>query len=275
MSLLSQPTQNVIDHIFTAAYSYTNAEGFQVQINTQLDGDVNIGTVNTSYELFVNGLTISQIATGATPYSWANFPAINTVNLSGNWLTSLSGGVDLLSVNVCGALVVTDGIDVAVGNITVAQGNFVTACGNIVAHGNIVVDGNLVSGGRATLSGTINAQGGSIYNPKAFSVNNNSGFPFYTGSNWYGSNYIGYVNLINTSDTNYLFLNTPTTVGQLLPGSHVELKIGNQNPSGTNVLNVIAYSSSVTSTVIGTISDGNLHEFVYFGSPTLQWIQLY
>ncbi len=271
MSLPSQPTQNVIDHIFTAAYSYTNVSGFQVQINTQLDGTVSIGNVDTCYNLFINGLTVSELAVGATPYTWANFPAINTVNLSGNWLTSLSGGTERLSVNVCGALVVTDGINVANGNIAVARGNFVTASGNIVAHGNIAIDCNANIGGSISLSGTVNAERGYIYNTKRFNVNGNGGTSNYTGSNSNGLNYIGYVQLENIPGNNYLFL-TATPSDLVMSGANVEIKT--INASSTNSLNLVVYSSPGVWTKLFTINDTLLHKFVYFGDA-FTWVQLY
>jgi hypothetical protein len=408
---MSTSTQNVIDHIFTAAYSYTNASGFQVQINTNLDGNVYIGDVDTSYSLYVNGLTISEIVnTSYPPYNWANYPATRYVDLSGNWLCSLSGGIQRLSVNVCGALVVNDGIDVGFGDITVASGNFVTASGNIVSHGNIAVDcnaniggditvggtihvtgdistmgimnamggilvgassslggnvsvdgsanivgnisttgsanisgsvfvdgsasifGNIFSGGSANIignvsaggsanicgniftrgsatilqnisaggsaniasnmliggsanivgnilisgsanivgniscSGTITALSGYVYSAKVFDVDNTN-----SPVNYRGTNYIGYVRLVNATD-NYLLLSTATNCN-VVAGNHVEIKT--TNATVTQLLNVVVYNlSSATYSVLATITDTSLHEFVYFGSPT-NWVQLY
>ncbi len=269
---MSTSTQNVIDHIFTTAYTYTNASGFQVQINTTLDGDVTIGNTDTSYNLYLNGLTVSQIVnTAYPPYNWADYPATNTVNLSGNWLASLSG-TQKLSVNVCGALVVNDGIDVAVGNIAVASGNFVTASGNIVAHGNIAVDCNANIGGDITAGGTVNALGGSIYNPKYLTVNSNGGVSNYTGSNYSGINYIGIVTLGTLSAKNYLFLSTSANYTSVV-GDHVQIKT--TNATLTTCLLLVAYTSPTVYSVVGTISDKALHEFVYFGSPLFSWEQLY
>jgi len=268
---MSTTTPNVIDHIFTTAYSYTNASGFQVQINTNLDGNVTIGNANTSYSLFLNGLTISQLVnTAYPPYNWADYPAVNTVNLSGNWLCSLSGGTEQLSVNVCGALVVNDGIDVAVGNITVVNGNFITASGNIVAHGNIAVDCNVNIGGNITLSGTVIAEGGLLYNAKSFTVDSNAGGNTYTSSNYQGINYLGYVYLAGPDDDKYLFL---TVAGNcnLHPGYYVEIKT--TNATLTNLLNLVTYNSvGSTYNTLYTITDTSLHKYVYFGTPG--WVEL-
>uniref|UniRef100_A0A6C0I6P3 Uncharacterized protein n=1 Tax=viral metagenome TaxID=1070528 RepID=A0A6C0I6P3_9ZZZZ len=276
MSLLSQPTQNVIDHIFTAAYSYTNVDGFQVQINTQLDGNVNIGNVNTSYGLLLNGQTISDIIGNSFPPDrWADYPAVNNVNMSGYYITNLSGNTPL-TVNVCGGLIVTGtdnfGFSLGVGNLTVAIGNIVTLCGNAAIAGNIAVDGNANIGCNVNIGGKIKAIGGSIYNPKSFTVDTNGGTSNYTGSNYQGSDYIGLVTGDGVS-ASYLFLTTASSE-TAYNGQHVE--IVSTNASSGNPLNLVVYNPSTSTYYIRyTICDRVLHEYVYFGAPTSDWIELY
>jgi len=209
------------------------------------------------------------VNTAYPPYNWADYPAVNTVNLSGNWLCSLSG-TQKLSVNVCGALVVNDGIDVAVGNITVVNGNFVTASGNIVAHGNIAVDCNVNIGGNITLSGTVTADRGVLYNAKSFTVDFNGGNSTYNNSNYYGINYIGNVTLAGPDNNKYLFL-TVSGNCNLHTGYYVEIKT--TNGTLTKPLNLVTYNSvGSTYNVLYTITDKSLHRYVYFGTPG--WIEL-
>lgn len=276
MSTLSQPTQNVIDHIFTAAYSYTNASGFQVQINTQLDGDVNIGNVATSYDFFLNGLTLSEIiGNNFPPVRWADYPAVNNVNLSGHYITSLSGA-EKLTVNVCGGMIVTGdndfGFSLGIGHLTVAIGNIVTTCGNVAAGGNLTATGNANIDKNITAGGTIKSTGGSIYNPIAFSVNNNSGSLTFNGSDgYYKTNYIGLVTG-ETTMPSYLFLSVSGSCN-VLAGDHLEIM--STNAGVGNPLNLVTYSASGVYAVKFSICDRVLHEYVYFGAPKNDWVELY
>ena len=273
---MSTSTQNVIDHIFTTAYSYTNLSGFQVQIKTKLDGDVNIGDLYTNYTLYINGIDLLDLVQQYYPPSnWASFPALNTVDLGGNWLSSFAPGGQPLSVNVSGALVVTGGINAVFGNIPVEDGNFVTASGNIFAKGNIVVDCNAIIGGDVAVGGTIVSAGGSIYNPKAFSVDGNGSSSNYNPAypqNYQGKNYIGLVSLTSPAVNNYLFLNTADNP-DIIAGDHVEIKA--TNATIPTPLKIVYFTAPSTYTVLDTINDTLLHEYVYFGAPSFIWVKLY
>ncbi len=125
--------QNYLTGIFHPVYTWVGGLGFQARLDTSLNGNVYIGTSSTSYTLLLNGNPI-QFQSEA---SWAQFPAVTDVNMSGHFLYSLSGGSNY-PVTVSGDLAVTGGVDIA-SNLAVN--------GNIAANGNLAVNGNIGVGG--------------------------------------------------------------------------------------------------------------------------------
>lgn len=123
--------QNYLTGIFHPVYTWVSGLGFQARLDTSLNGNVYIGTTSTSYSLLLNGNPIIG------PASWAQFPAVTDVNLSGHFIFSTSGGSNY-PVTVSGDLMTTGGVDVA-SNLAVN--------GNIAANGNLAVNGNIGVGG--------------------------------------------------------------------------------------------------------------------------------
>ena len=55
---------NIFSNIFVPTYVYDNNRGFIPQLNTYLQGDVNIGYSNTAYTLKLNGQPITNLSSG-------------------------------------------------------------------------------------------------------------------------------------------------------------------------------------------------------------------
>lgn len=152
---------NLLGSIFTPRYTFCDALGFQVQVDTCLNGNVTIGNLGTSYSLLLNGMPFSG---SGNPSTWAQYPAIAPVNLSGNVLSDASNGF----VTVSGTIISTDTI-YAFGNIESATGNIVTTGGGIVTQ---------------TLAVAYNAAiGGVLFLPSGgLSIN---GYPLFFDANGY------------------------------------------------------------------------------------------
>jgi hypothetical protein len=93
---MGESVPNLLDGIFRVAYTYSTT-GFTAQVNTSLDGNVTIGNSATNYSLLLNGVAVSTSGgSGVLPSNWAQYPAVQDVNISGYNLnvsgaTTLSG----------------------------------------------------------------------------------------------------------------------------------------------------------------------------------------
>lgn len=181
MSIVTSNVTSYLQSVFHPEWTYTSVSGFQLQLNTSLDGNVTIGNSNTNYTFELNGQVISASGQGVSSLNglqgaltistttttnisiytsgqnifvdfsgaggsvvdvsdWANYRAVSNVDLCGNYLLDSTG-----SVNVCGHLLVTNGLSVN-GNITSASGNLVLTEGNVVlTSGNIVATGGSIT----------------------------------------------------------------------------------------------------------------------------------
>jgi microcystin-dependent protein len=81
----------LLSNIFVPSYTYDPTKNtFQVQLDTYLQGTVNIGSSNTDYKFNINGNPYVQV----TVSDWAKAPAIATVDMSAYRITQLGNQVE-------------------------------------------------------------------------------------------------------------------------------------------------------------------------------------
>ena len=191
----------LLSNIFVPTYTFDSAKSeFQVQLDTYLQGNVNIGTSNTNYGFSINGNPYVQL----TLSQWATAPAVATVDMSAYRIVNLGnqtqsdqkygrpalsfqndaltgiyssnlGEVGVLTAGVSGLLVTASGVSNrsntsnSIGGISLSSG-IITASSLFLSGGGLSMTGNLSMGsylfmaGGITLSGTTISGAGTTIN---------------------------------------------------------------------------------------------------------------
>jgi hypothetical protein len=270
---MGESVPNLLDGIFRVAYSYSTT-GFTAQVNTSLDGNVTIGNSATNYSLLLNGVAVSTSGgSGVLPSNWAQYPAVQDVNMSGYRLYSPNNtiffGVSAGLGSISGT-VIAIGRSAAVNNIgsasVIAIGNNAAAsngAGNVVAigssagnnnlGGSVVIIGNNAgssnTGGNVIAIGTTAATNNTGIN--VIAIGNNAGYSN-TGSlcTFIGNN----PNVAVTNASDYQLIVYSTTAGNpLIQGNtltnivtlnRLQVKTVDPSTSATGPLSQIYYSAS-------------------------------
>ena len=176
----------LLSNVFVPSYRFVNDE-FSAQLDTYLQGDVNIGASNTGYALKINGNPYVQV----TLSDWAKAPAIASVDMSGYKLVDIAssrstdqtgggaaisfygdrdtgiyspsdGVVGILTNNVSGLIISSGGISNrattsnSIGNITLSAGSVFLPNGMTLSGFNILGTTINVCGALVTASGITN-----------------------------------------------------------------------------------------------------------------------
>jgi len=144
----------LLSNIFVPTYLWDSNVGFVPQLNTYLQGDVNIGNSNTAYGFAING--VPYVAT--TVSDWAKYPALANVNMSGFMISNLATPYGNNPVNNAKGAAVSFYNDFYTGMFSPSMGQvaFMTSMNGFVNLCSLVITG----GGVYNLSSSSNFLGG-------------------------------------------------------------------------------------------------------------------